>query len=195
MGSTHEYAYRLAVVGISATSLLTQRNSSFCDYPANDPLLPPGPTLQAHRQGLSAAPHRLMNRGVGRAAAMGAVVDLDGIALMPVLLLTGAPLIASAQPMMVGIYMALVPMLLGYLLFGYGLTRVTPSAATTLTLAEPAIAALLAVVLVGERLPAIGWAGLAGICASLLVISLAPATHACAAEPSRSRELPIRQEA
>lgn len=59
-----------------------------------------------------------MNRGVGRAAAMGAVVDLDGIALMPVLLPTGAPLIASAQPMMVGIYMALVPMLLGHLLFG-----------------------------------------------------------------------------
>ena len=97
--------------------------------------------------------------------------------------------------MMVGIYMALVPMLLGYLLFGYGLTRVTPSAATTLTLAEPAIAALLAVVLVGERLPAIGWAGLAGTCASLLVLSLAPATQECAAEPSRSRELPIRQEA
>lgn len=126
---------------------------------------------------------------------MGAVVDLDGIALMPVLLLTGAPLIASAQPMMVGIYMALVPMLLGYLLFGYGLTRLTPSAATTLTFAEPAIAALLAVVLVAERLPAIGWAGLAGICASLLVLSLAPATQARAAEPSRSRELPIRQEA
>ena len=101
------------------------------------------------RQGLSAAPHRIMKRGVGRAAAMGTVVDLDGIALMPVLLLTGAPLIASAQPMMVEIYMALVPMLLGCLLFGYGLTRVTPSAARTLTLAEPAIA-LLAVVLVGE---------------------------------------------
>lgn len=33
-----------------------------------------------------------MNPGVGRAAAMGAVVDLDGIALIPVLLLTGAPL-------------------------------------------------------------------------------------------------------
>ena len=92
MGSADEYAYRLAVVGISATSLLAQRNSSFCGYPSNDPLLPPGPPFQAHRQGLSAAPHRLMNPGVGRAAAMGAVVDLDGIALMPVLLLTGAPL-------------------------------------------------------------------------------------------------------
>lgn len=139
--------------------------------------------------------HRLMNRGVERAAAMGAVFGLGGIALMPVLLMTGAPLIASAQPMMVGIYMALVPMFLGYLLFGYGLTRVTPSAATTLTLAEPPIAALLAVVIVGERLPAVGWAGLAGICASLLVLSLAPATPARAAEPARSRELSISQEA
>lgn len=83
---------------------------------------------------------------------------------------------------------------LGYLLFGYGLTRVTPSAATTLTLAEPAIAALLAVVIVGERLPAIGWAGLAGICASLLVLSLVPATQARTPEPSRSSELPIGQE-
>lgn len=139
--------------------------------------------------------HRLMNRGVGRAAAMGAVFGLGGIALMPVLLLTGAPLIASAQPIMVGLYMALIPMFLGYLLFGYGLTRVNPSVATTLTLTEPAIAAILAVVIVGERLPAIGWAGLAGICTSLLVLSLAPATQARAAEPSRSSELPIGQEA
>lgn len=114
--------------------------------------------------------HRLMSRGVERAAAMGAVFGLGGIALMPVLLLTGAPLIASTQPMMVGIYMALVAMFLGYLLFGYGLTRVTPSAATTLTLAKPAIAALL-------------------------FLSLAPATQERGAEPSRSRELPISQEA
>ena len=108
---------------------------------------------------------------------MGAVFGLGGIALVPVLLLAGAPLIASKQALMIGLYMALVPMFLGYLLFGYGLTRVTPSAATTLTLAEPAIAALLAVVIVGERLPAIGWVGVAGICASLLVLALAPATQ------------------
>lgn len=139
--------------------------------------------------------HRLMNRGVRRAAAMGAVFGLGGIALMPVLLLTGAPLIASTQAMMVGIYMALIPMFLGYLLFGYGLARVTPSAATTLTLAEPAIAAILAVVIVGERLPVIGWAGLAGICASLLVLSLAPATLAGTAGSSPSSKLSVRQEA
>lgn len=127
--------------------------------------------------------HRLMNGGIGRAPAMGAIFGLGGIALMPILLLTGAPLIASAQAVLVGLYMALVPMFLGYLLFGYGLTRVTPSAATTPTLAEPAIAAILAVVIVGERLPVIGWVGLAGICASLLALSLAPATQARTPDP------------
>ena len=137
--------------------------------------------------------HRLMNRGVGRAAAMGAVFGLGGIALMPVLLLTGAPLVASAQAFTVGTYMALIPMFLGYLLFGYGLTHVSASTATTLTLAEPAVAAVLAVVIVGERLPVIGWAGLAGICASLLILALAPATHGAATETSSSNRRPVRQ--
>ncbi|HLV04246.1 EamA family transporter [uncultured Georgenia sp.] len=118
--------------------------------------------------------HRLLWRRVGRAAAMGAVFGLGGALLLPVLLLTGAPLVASPQAFGVAAYMALVPMFLGYLLFGYGLTHVTPSTATTLTLAEPAVAALLAVVVVGERLPAVGWMGLATIAAALVV--LAPRT-------------------
>ncbi|MEY8578803.1 EamA family transporter [Corynebacteriaceae bacterium 6-324] len=102
---------------------------------------------------------------------------------MPILLLTGAPLIASTQAMMVGLYMALIPMFLGYLLFGYGLMQVAPSAATTLTLAESVVASLLSVVIVGERLPVFGWVGLAGICASLLILSLAPATQERTSEP------------
>ena len=122
--------------------------------------------------------HRLMRRGIGRAAAMGAVFGLGGLALMPVLLVTGAPLLASGQSFAVGAYMALVPMFLGYLLFGYGLSRISPSSATTLTLAEPAVAAVLAVLVVGERLPGAAWAGLAGIGASLLLLALAPTNRA-----------------
>jgi len=118
--------------------------------------------------------HRLMARGVGRAASMGAVFGAGGTLLLPVLLLTGAPLVASPQAFGVAAYMALVPMFLGYLLFGYGLTHITPSTATTLTLAEPAVAALLAVVVVGERLSAVGWAGLGAIAAALAVLALAP---------------------
>ncbi|GAA1770472.1 DMT family transporter [Kocuria aegyptia] len=119
--------------------------------------------------------HRLMGHGVGRAASMGAVFGAGGTLLLPVLALTGAPLLASGQSFAVAAYMALVPMFLGYFLFGIGLARVRPSTATTLTLTEPAVAAVLAVVVVGERLAGAGWAGLAVIAAALVVLALAPA--------------------
>jgi DME family drug/metabolite transporter len=135
--------------------------------------------------------HRLMAAGVERAASMGSVFGAGGTLLLPVLLLTGAPLLATGQSIAVAAYMALVPMFLGYLLFGYGLTRVRPSTATTLTLSEPAVAALLAVLVVGEHLTAAGWAGLAILAAALVVLAVAPATgepRADAADPTGRRE-------
>ena len=48
------------------------------------------------------------------------------------------------------------------------------STATTLTLAEPAVAAVLAVLVVGERLRLLGWLGIGGIGLLLLVLALAP---------------------
>lgn len=117
---------------------------------------------------------QLMGQGVSRAASMGAVFGTGGILLMPVLLLTGAPLIASTQAFTVAAYMALVPMFLGYLLFGYGLARLSASTATTITLSEPAIAAVLAVAIVGERLSSMGWTGLCIIAAALAVLAFAP---------------------
>lgn len=118
--------------------------------------------------------HRLMGHHVERAAAMGAVFGAGGSLLLPILLLTGAPLLASAQSLTVAAYTALVPMFLGYFLFGIGLARVRPSTATTLTLTEPAVAALLAVVVVGEHLTMVGWAGLMVLSAALIVLALAP---------------------
>ena len=122
--------------------------------------------------------HRLMGHRVGRAAAMGSVFGAGGALLIPVLLLTGAPLLASAQSFAVAAYMALVPMFLGYFLFGIGLTRVRPSTATTLTLAEPAVAAVLAVLVVGERPTVIGWIGLVVLSAALVVLAVAPSNIA-----------------
>ena len=120
--------------------------------------------------------HRLIGHGVGRAASMGAVFGAGGALLIPVLLLTGAPLVASVGAFSVAAYLALVPMFLGYLLFGFGLTRVSPSTATTITLSEPAVAAVLAVVVVGERLAPLGWIGLAVLGAALTVLALDPRT-------------------
>ena len=118
--------------------------------------------------------HRLMRAGVPSRAAMGVVLGVGGVLLLPVLAATGAPLVASWGNAAVGVYLALVPMFGGYLLFGRGLARVPASTATTLTLLEPAVAAVLAVLVVGERLPAAGWAGV-GLVTACLVVLTAPA--------------------
>lgn len=114
---------------------------------------------------------RLMQGGIAPRAAMGATFGIGGLMLIPVLLATGAPLLASWGNAAVGLYMALVPMLLGYLCFGHGLARIPASTATTITLFEPVVAAGLAVIVVGERLPALGWTGIALILACLVCIS------------------------
>lgn len=120
------------------------------------------------------AAHRLMRAGVPSRAAMGAVFGTGGVLLLPVLLVTGAPLLASWGNAAVGIYMALVPMFAGYVLFGWGLAHVAASTATTLTLLEPAVAAVLAVLVVGERPPAAGWIGV-GLVVACLAVLTAPA--------------------
>lgn len=121
----------------------------------------------------SFAATRLMRGGVARSAAMGAAFGLGGILLIPVMVVTGAPIFASAGNLSVSLYMALIPMFIGYLLFGSGLWRVPSSTATTLSLAEPVVAAILAVVIVQETLSGFGWVGMAMI-ALCIVVLVAP---------------------
>lgn len=120
------------------------------------------------------AVQRLMTERIGRAAAMGSVFGTGGIMLLPVLFLTGAPLVDTSQAFAVGAYMALVPMFLGYFAFGYGLAKIPASSATTLTLIEPGVATVLAVLIVGERLTTLGWAGLASFAVVLAILALVP---------------------
>lgn len=139
------------------------------------------------------ASRRLMVDGVPRAAAMGAVFGGGGLLLVPVLAVTGAPLLAAAQNIAVGAYMALVPMFLGYLLFGYGLSRIPASTATTVTLTEPAVAAVLAVLVVGERLTALGWVALGVIGVALVVLALAPTNTTDGARPEGRDRADLRR--
>lgn len=115
---------------------------------------------------------RMMHAGVVSHAAMGVTFGAGAVLLMPVLFMTGGPLLESWNNAAVGIYMALVPMFLGYVCFGFGLARIPASLATTITLLEPVIATLMAVMLVGERLPPGGWTGVGLIVACLGIITL-----------------------
>lgn len=133
---------------------------------------------------------RLMQRGLPTRAVMGSIFGLGGVALMPVLLLTGASIVESGRNLAVVAYLAVVPMFLGYVLFGRGLARVSATTATTLSLVEPAVAALIAVLVLHEELSALGWAGMAVQLASLVLVTAGPVTRRV--EPWRSAWQPVR---
>jgi DME family drug/metabolite transporter len=57
-----------------------------------------------------------------------------------------------------------------YLLFGYGLHRLTSATTVTLVLAEPLTATLLATVVLDESIAPLGWIGVALVLLGLLVV-------------------------
>lgn len=111
----------------------------------------------------------VMQRQIPGRAVMGAMFGLGGLVLLPVAAVGSATIFSSLGNVAVVGYLAVVPMFLGYLLFGHGLRTVSASTATTVSLAEPAVAALIAVALLHERLSGLGWVGLGLLFVSLLV--------------------------
>ena len=121
----------------------------------------------------SVAGSRVIAAGATFRGSMGAVFSTGAIPLLGVLAVTGAPLIAHSTNLLRGTYLALGPLVIAYLFFGYALTRASASLVTLVTLLEPVFATILAVVILGETLPPIGWIGI-----GLLILGVAIATVA-----------------
>lgn len=115
-----------------------------------------------------AAKH-MIEQGVHSRSAMSSMFGLAALVLLPSLSLTGDHLLASPVNISVALYMAIVPMFLGYVGFSYGLRHIEASKATLLTLIEPVVAMLLAVIIVGERFQWIGWLGMGLILLGLML--------------------------
>ncbi|MDV7175837.1 EamA family transporter [Gordonia amicalis] len=124
--------------------------------------------------GFSWAMRRLMNQGVTRGASAGGVMGLGGVLLLPVVAVCVPSVIDHPESLGVLAYLVVVPQFLGYVLFSRGLGRIDSSTATTITLIEPAVATVLAVVVLSEAITAIGWTGI-GVLAMALVVLMAPA--------------------
>jgi len=120
--------------------------------------------------GYSFAARKLIQTGQRSRAVMGALFGLGSVVLLPVLAVTGRGLLCSTPGLLVAGYLALVPMSMAYLLFGTALRYVGATAATTLSLIEPAIAAVLSVLVVGERLSALAWTGIGLVATGLLIL-------------------------
>ncbi|WP_326594806.1 DMT family transporter [Streptomyces sp. NBC_01803] len=113
---------------------------------------------------------RLIRCGHSSRAVMGALFGLGATVLLPLFAVTGGALLGEPRGLAVAAYLAVIPMWLAYVLFGTGLARVRASAATTLSLFEPVVAAALGVAVVGERLTGAAWAGVGLVVLGLLVL-------------------------
>ena len=113
--------------------------------------------------------HLLTTPFISKAIADAAAANA-AVLLLPVLLVTGAPLLQSPATVGIAGYLVLGPMVLAYLLFGLGVRELRSSHVTTITLLEPVVATVLAVLVVGERLAPLGWGGVVLILVGLSVL-------------------------
>ena len=115
---------------------------------------------------------RLISRGHPSDAVMGVLFGAAGVLVLPLLLSVDMHWLATTRGAAVAVYLALFTVFLAYRLFGHGLRHTPASVATSLTLAEPAVAAVLGVAVLGERLPVASWCGLAVLGLGLVVLTV-----------------------
>ncbi|MFM6967532.1 MAG: DMT family transporter [Microbacteriaceae bacterium] len=115
---------------------------------------------------------RTIATGANFRGAMGAVFGAGAVPLLVVLVFTGGPLVGDLSNLARGAYLALGPLVVAYLFFGYALTKVSAATATLITLLEPAFSVILAVIILGETLPAIGWWGTGLLIAGVVIATV-----------------------
>ncbi|TRZ86840.1 MAG: EamA family transporter [Streptomycetaceae bacterium] len=117
------------------------------------------------------ASKRALAMGVGIAEAMTQIFILSAILDLPFLFAAGSSRLISPHGFLLVLWLGLVPTALAYLAYAYGLHGVRASTASTLILAEPATATLLAAAILHEHINAQGWIGIAIIAIGLLYLS------------------------
>ncbi|QFY05726.1 EamA family transporter [Nonomuraea phyllanthi] len=128
---------------------------------------------------------RAIGQGARSGAVMGVLFGGAAVLMAPVLLLNGVGWAGEPRGLLAVLYLGLGTTALSYFLYGRGLRTTPVATAATLALAEPAVAALLGLVVLGERLAPVSVAGLVLLALSLVVVALPEA----ATVPRREREL------
>ncbi|WP_380645792.1 EamA family transporter [Saccharothrix xinjiangensis] len=113
----------------------------------------------------------LIGLGHPSRAVVGTVFGGASLLTAPLLWWLGTGWLATPAGLGVTAHLALFTTFLAYLLFGLGLRHTSAATATTLTLAEPAVAAVLGVVVLHERLPLASWCGLAVLTLALTALT------------------------
>ena len=123
---------------------------------------------------------RMITTGSADSAVMGLIFGGAAVLLAPLLAASPAGWLLSLRGLAVVGYLGVVTTVVAYLLYGRGLRTVPVPTATTLGLAEPAVAAMLGLIVLHERLSGAAIVG-------LVLVGLALATIAAAPEAERAK--------
>jgi DME family drug/metabolite transporter len=133
----------------------------------------------------------LLDAGHSSDAVIALSFALAGVALVPVAVVVGVgPIVSSPAGIAMAAHLGILTVALAYLLFGRGLVGVGVGTAGTLTLAEPATAATLGLLVLGERPGPAAFVGLVMIAAGIVMLSI-PASLARPRDRARHGREPL----
>jgi len=118
------------------------------------------------------ASRRSLALGIGISEAMFKIFALAAILSFPLLFVGNPDWLFTVSGSLMIIWLAIVPTALAYIVYAYGLVRVRASTASTLILAEPATATILASIVLAESINARGWMGIGVVLVGLIYLSI-----------------------
>jgi DME family drug/metabolite transporter len=111
-----------------------------------------------------------IERGMGSTSALAIPFTIAAVVVLASSLQDSWSWVATGAGSAMALYLGVVATGVAYVLFGRGLRRLTTPSAVTLVLAEPLTAALLAVVVLDESIPLIGWIGVSAVMVGLVLV-------------------------
>lgn len=113
----------------------------------------------------------LLDRSWDSRQAMGSIFGIAALLSIPVILATTNGWLVTWEGLALAMWLGIVTTAGAYLLFGWGLQHLAPTTVATLSLSEPLGAALLGVLVLGERLSPSVLSGIAVIVVGLMLLA------------------------
>lgn len=154
------------IVAITGLGLLTAAGSAHADTLGVLAALGAGASYSTY----TVLGAKLAREGWRPSVVMAGPFTIGALALSPFLLAAGWLLTPAG--LVLAAWVGLVATSLAYLLFATALPVLQPGHIATLTLIEPVVATALGVLVLGESITALGWAGCALILGALLLLGL-----------------------
>ncbi len=111
-----------------------------------------------------------MERGLASTAALAIPFSIGVVVVLVLSIGESLTWLTTRAGLAMALYLGVVATGLAYVLFGYGLRRLSSATAVTLVLAEPLTAALLAAVVLDESIPSVGWLGVVAVMVGLVLV-------------------------